>query len=292
MRVENPWELHCLFPDRDDFWTQSNLPELERSLLQKTPSIRTLTNLARVLNFQDKPQEAKKTLAQARELFLHSKNEEKNQDQLRLLIEEGRHLSLAMVVEKAHKLFLEAWLLAKDSPYDFFATEAAFLLSICLPPRFQEQWIDHAISKAKEKRDDAELWLGHLYLRKGWQLFDLRQYIEALSFFQSAWDLPHSSKERLDINRVKWSVAKTFRLLEQFKQALDLQIEIRDDFNQRNIQNGYVYWELAECFQRLDKANEAKKYFALAHLELSKNLWFSDNKTSELARMKEIGNKK
>jgi tetratricopeptide (TPR) repeat protein len=296
MRIESLHDLLGQFPDVDGFWTAKDINVAEgaiRGVLStqnedqlNLKTVEALIQLVRVLDLQKKPDEARVTLDQARQLFTMVDGPLRRRAEIRLLIEEGRHFSLAMTPVKAHSPLMQAWILASEVHEPFFAIEAALMLAMIQPPKSQNEWLQRALVLAENTGNlQAKLWLAQLYLIDGWRLFDLRRYEEALESFSKAAARPRDTGEMTDFMVIRWCVARVLRALNRTHEALEIQHEILAELNRTGKVNGHVFLEIAECFQLLEKTNDAKIYFESAHKELSANDWYSDNNGSELKRM-------
>src|SRR4051812_29692111 len=105
MRIESILELHGQFPDIDGFWASDDLAVIETTIRQALPAnfsdewnltqLEALTQLVRVLNLQGKIAEAREAPELARKLIM-SRTPKHLQSEIRLLLEEGRHLCINM----------------------------------------------------------------------------------------------------------------------------------------------------------------------------------------------------
>ena len=297
MRTQTVQDLYKQFPDIDGFWASDDLTVTESKIRQNIPNkpesawtpeeIGSLTQLARVQNLQEKNEEAKATLDRARTLFaLCPQNPARVRTEIRLLLEEGRHLWLARNPAKAQNIFSQAWTMANESNEPFFAIDAAIMLSLCQPKKFQNDWLQKALNMAETTTDEkAKLWLTQVYVLNGWHFFDFRRFDEALDSFNKALARPRGNGETSDLFMIRWCIGRTLRGLNRVAEALDVQTQIKTDLSIIGRVNGYVFLELAECLQLLQRAEEAKGFFELAYKDLSMNPWFSDNNPTELRRM-------
>jgi tetratricopeptide (TPR) repeat protein len=206
--------------------------------------------------------------------------------EIRLLLEEGRHLWLIRNPAKALNLFNQAWTLASTSGENFFAIDAAIMLSLCQPKKFQNEWLQKALSLAEESPDEqAKLWLTQLYILNGWHFFDFRRFEEAYDNFIKALDRPRGNGETSNVHMIRWCVGRALRGLNRITEALDIQTQIKTDLSILGQTNGHVFLEIAECLQLLQRVEEAKSFFELAYKDLSTDPWYSDNNGTELKRM-------
>jgi tetratricopeptide (TPR) repeat protein len=303
MRIESVRDLHGQFPDIDGYWGSDDLAAIEATIRSVVPTglegewspaaLDAVTQLVRVQNLQGKITEAKETLELARKLIMAIDPPKRVRLEIRLLLEEGRHLCLSMMPAKAQVHFNQAWNKATEATEVFLAIEAAVMLSISQPPKYQNEWLQSAITLA-EKTDvaQAKLWLAQLYLMDGWHAFDFRRFEDALRSFKQALDRPRERGEMTSVILIKWCIARVLRALGRTQEALEIQKELLIEVANEGKLNGHVFLEMAECLQLLRKSEEAKGYFEAAYKELSVNGWFSDNKSSELSRMQELYKKR
>jgi tetratricopeptide (TPR) repeat protein len=116
-------------------------------------------------------------------------------------------------------------------------------------------------------------------------LFDLRRFDEALLNFEKALARPRFAEDDEKIRTLQWSIARTLREVGRVKEAYDLLHVISAEQEKLGKVNGHVSLEIAECLQAQEKHQDAKIYFEKAHVELSLDPWYVDNKQAELARM-------
>jgi tetratricopeptide (TPR) repeat protein len=303
VRIESTHDLLGQFPDFDGFWEGVDPTTTESTIRSLLPSVTTgdwnsqalenLIQLARALDLQKKPTEAAQVLGQARELLSGLSDVQRGQAELRWLIEHGRHLFLAMTPSKAQTPFMQAWTIASQSNNVFFAIEAALMLAIIQPPKFQNEWLQRALHLAEQSEaPKAKLWLAQLYLMDGWRAYDFRRFDVAYESFQKALDRPREKGEMTDPITIRWCVAHTLRALNRIPEALEIQRELFTELKNIGRPTGYVSLEIAECLQLLQNTEEAKPYFETAYKELSINSWYSDNKSSELSRMQYLYKKR
>jgi tetratricopeptide (TPR) repeat protein len=88
-------------------------------------------------------------------------------------------------------------------------------------------------------------------------------------------------------------VARCLRSLEKYDEALDIQNELLQEFEEKQIeQDGYVFEELAELYLIKNNRYEAKKYFKLAYEYLSKDEWLKANEPERIKRLRKLGEQK
>lgn len=303
MRIESVRDLHSQFPDIDGYWASDDLVVTEATIRAALPTeiagewsmtaLDAITQLVRAQNLQGKSAEAKETLELARKLILALPPASRGHSEIRLLIEEGRHLCLSMMPSKAQAHFQQAWTMATAANDVFFAIEAAVMLSISQPPKFKNDWLQRAIELGEQTDiPQAKLWLAQLYLMDGWLAFDYRRFEDALRSFTLALKRPRDRGEMTSLILIRWCIARALRALDRNQEALDMQKELLAEVSGSGKPNGYIFLEIAECLQLLGKTAEAKTYFESAYKELSANGWYSDNNASELSRMQYLYKKR
>ncbi len=297
MRAITTQDIYKQFPDVDGFWADKTLSQTEFAIRetlhqqqsddQKLNRIETLTQLVRLLNILGNPSEAAATLKQAQDIIASCEpSAHRIRAEIRLALEHGRHLWLARNPARAQSFLNHAWTLATTNKEYFFAIDAALMLAITQPPKFQNEWINKALNLA-EKTDEpqAKLWLTHLYLVKGWQFFDFHRYDEALQNFTKAFERPRDKGVTTNLQVIRWSMARALRSLNKLSEALEIQNTLLVELSSAGQKNGFVLLEIAECLQLLQKTEEAKSFYESAYNELSADTWYLDNHKAELNRM-------
>jgi tetratricopeptide (TPR) repeat protein len=301
MRLEGLRDLLSQFPDVDGFWDSDDLGKTENLIREKLPtegqpwgpeSIVMLTLLARAQGLQGKLSDAGGLLIQVRDL-LNKNNLTKSQAEVRFFLEQGRFFGLSMNPPQSLLYFTQAWDLAASLGDIFFAIEAAVMLSISQPPKYQNQWLLKALEIAEQSDNElGKLWLPQLYVMEGWHSFDFRKFDGALDSFKKALAQPLAAKDATRTLGIKWSIGRTLRALNRLEEALELQRELLTELNAAGKTNGYVVLEIAENLQLMKKPEEAKANFEAAYKELSTHGWYSDNKASELSRIQHLSKKR
>jgi len=145
-----------------------------------------------------------------------------------------------------------------------------------------------------EKSDDqkARDWLGSLYNNMGWTFHDSGKLDDALEMFSKALDVREKKGDGTNIRVAKWNVARTYRSMKRLDEALKIQTNLEKEYEKTGKPSGYVFEELAELNLLAGKSEMAKKYFALAYAELSKDEWLKANEAKRLERLKEQAHSK
>jgi tetratricopeptide (TPR) repeat protein len=304
MRIESIHDALAFFPDLDGYWQPDNLAETEFQILSQlnhgstepmertAKSVELLTQLARAQGLLGKIPDAQSKLDQARVMMTELDIKMDSRTGLRWQLEQARVFCLSMTLAKAHELFLEVWNVATKTDQVFYAIDAALMLSTIRPPKYQNEWLQKAITLAATTKDEnAKLWMAQLLFLDGWHAFDFRQFEKALQSFDKALAEPFIMENENRSLPLKWSRARTLRALGRVPEALAIQEGILTKMTQSSKTNGHVYLEIAECQQLMKLHPEAKANFELAYAALSGDGWYSDNKTDELSRMKYLSKK-
>lgn len=301
MRIQSLHDLHFSFPDIDGYWNIQNLEKTEEKIREKLFSedsssnafqIETMTQLARLFGLQGKLKEAREFLIRADILLKELPSEEAIRPQTRYYLEEGRFYCLSMFPSRALDSFQKAWELSSKSPHlDILAIDAAYMLSITLPAKQGKEWLQIAVEKAENSKETfAQHWLSHLYMASGWQAFDMREFKRALEYFEKA---RRASKDenKLVMRTILWCMARCLRALSEPSKSLEIQQGIALALSEQGESNGYVFLEIAECYQALNQSEEARSYFELAYEKLKLNKWYSDNFNHDLSRIQKNSKK-
>ncbi len=245
-----------------------------------------LTQIARAQGMQGTFEEAHKTLNQVDSMLTDNLKTAK----IRYLLERGRVYNSSGNPDKSRALFLEAWNFGMDNQLDIYAIDAAHMMGIVEPSEKQLEWSLKAL-EVTEKTDDkrAKGWLGSLYNNIGWTYHDSGEYEKALKLFRKGLEWRKTQNNEQAIRIAKWSVGRCLRSLKKYYEALQIQNELLQEFEEKQLeQDGYVFEELAELYLIKNNQSEAKKYFKLAYEYLSKDEWLKANEPERLERIKKL----
>ena len=209
---------------------------------------------------------------------------------IRYLLERGRAHNSAGDIEAARPFFLDAWERARNAHQDYHAVDAAHMLGICEPEDASLLWNNRAMEAAEASGDPrAKGWLGALYNNTGWTYHDTGEYERALALFEKglAWRKERDDQQATQI--AKWAVARAKRSLGQTEEALAMQQNLLEEHELAGTSDGYVFEEIAECLLSLARPDEARPHFERAYVELSKDVWLTENEPERLERLKRLG---
>ncbi|MCK4653456.1 MAG: tetratricopeptide repeat protein [Candidatus Cloacimonetes bacterium] len=289
------------FPNFDSMWDYQNPKETEKKFKEILPMLKDspestydagyhaelLTQIARTQGMQGKFEEAHKTLDQVYSMLTANLKTAK----IRYLLERGRVYNSSGNSLKSRTFFLEAWNFVMDNLLDIYAIDAAHMMGIVEVPEKQLEWSLKAL-EVTERTDDkrAKGWLGSLYNNIGWTYHDSGEYEQALELFQKGLEWRKTRNNEQATRIAKWNVGRCLRSLKKNDEALQIQNELLQEFEEKQIeQDGYVFEELAELYLIKNNQSEAKKYFKLAYEYLSKDEWLEANEPDRIKRLKKLG---
>ncbi len=247
--------------------------------------LQLITQIARTQGLQRKFSEAHETLNQV-ESHLDSAEAVV---EVRYLLERGRVHNSSQQPEQAKPLFESAWERAKAAGEENYAVDAAHMLAIVEEGQAALEWNERAMAFAEAAQDPAaRRWLGTLYNNIGWTYHDQGEYQKALILFEKAlaWFTENGGPVPQRIAR--WTVARTYRSLGRIEEALAAQQKLLEDLEAAQETDGFVFEELAECHLVLKHTDDAKKYFALAHEQLSKDEWLTKSEPERIQRLSDL----
>lgn len=277
--------------DFDQLWDYDQPEATERRFRDLLPAAEAsadrayhaelLTQIARTLGLQGRFDEAHAVLDEAAALL----SDQMATARVRYLLERGRALRSSGRREEARPLFLQAWELGLANGEDSYATDAAHMVALVEPDSAQQlAWNLKALDLA-ERSPKARRWLGSLYNNIGWTYADAGRYDEALAIFERAVSFRMEQGAPDPIRIARWCVAKMLRLLGRVEEALALQQELRQQVDPSAGEGGFIFEELGECLLQLNRAAEARPYFAEAYRLLSADRWLANDEPDRLRRL-------
>ena len=282
-------------PDFDALWDYSLPDETEarfREVLLQIPEdepafLELLTQIARAQGLQRKFEKAHQTLDQVERRL----GEVSSRPRVRYLLERGRVLASSGDPEKGRACFEEALKAAQRLSEDFYAVDAMHMLALIAPPEESLKLNLQAIQMAEaSEQEKAQNWLGSLYNNTGWSYHGLGNYAAALEIFEKAEVWQRAKGQVYETRIAQWSVARTLRSLGLAEEALAKQMALKHEWESEGVErDGFVFEEIGECLLLLNRAEEARRYFAKAYEILSQDPWLAEQEPERLARMKSLG---
>ncbi|MEA2096545.1 MAG: tetratricopeptide repeat protein [Candidatus Cloacimonadota bacterium] len=247
-----------------------------------------LTQIARTQGLQGKFNQAHTTLDSVKNML----TDNMKTAFIRYLLERGRVFNTSGEWEISKPILLKAYEFGVENDLDIYTLDAAHMMGIVEPPDKQLGWSLKALKIAEETSDtNCKGWLGPLYNNIGWTFHDLKEYDQALSFFQKGYDWRLSVDDEQGARIAKWAIGRCLRSLGKNDEALKSQKELLTELEEKKLpKDGYVFEELAEIYFVKGNNELAKKNFKLAYEELSKDRWLIANQPERLSRLKKLGN--
>ncbi|MCF7807688.1 MAG: tetratricopeptide repeat protein [Candidatus Marinimicrobia bacterium] len=209
---------------------------------------------------------------------------------IRYLLERGRIYNSAQNPELSLSFFMEAWELGLKEGADYYAVDAAHMMGTAASPDVQLEWNEKAVELAEKSQDPrAKEWLGSLYNNIGWTYHGNGEFNKALDAFNKTYDWYASKNDLKFMQIAKWSAARTHRSLGNIDIALEMQTTLARDMATSGEEDGYVYEEIAECFQGMGEPEKARPYFLKAWKILSQDPWLQQNESERLERLNALG---
>lgn len=276
--------------DIDEFWEYSDPAASETRFRAALDSARgdlrleLLTQIARTFSLRSRFEEAHGVLNDV-ERQLTGAGARPN---VRYLLERGRTFNSNGEKDKARELFIQAWEQAQQARLDGLAVDAAHMVAITYSGSSEAiDWNHQGLVIARGSRDPkAKGLIPAMLNNSAWDLHQMERFEEALSLFEEAqaeWTA-RGKPERIQI--AKWSVARCFRSLERYEEALEIQRALEAEHKEAGTTDGYVFEEIAENLALMGRNEEARPYFELAYLDLGKDEWFVKNEPERLANLK------
>jgi len=251
-----------------------------------TPHAELLSQLARERGVQGRLSEAHRALDEAE--CLAGPGPEAMRARLRVRLERGRLHAQAGDPATARACFLEAWELARACGEDFHAIDAAHMLAI-VDREESLTWGDRALRFAEgSMQADAKRWLGTLHHNLGVTWLELGDPAPAARHLRLAIVDYEARGDRPGVRTARCYLARALRLLERPAEALAMLLGDAGPTGQDPL-DGLVHAELGECLLALDRAADARPYFARAHHLLSRQPPVAARNQEWLQHLAELG---
>lgn len=273
--------------DIEAAWNFEDLQESERrfrALLGQcesdVESACVLTQLARVHGLQGDFEKARELLEEARALA----KGEPSAATIRIHLETGRVLNSSGDPAAARPEFETAFALAEALEEEFLAVDAAHMIAIVETPENAIAWNERALQLASSAADPkAKKWKASLHNNLGWTYHDLGDFEKALFHFQEGLQERLASGTPTTVRIAKWCVGRCLRSLGKLEEALTVQTSLAED--PASAEDGFVSEEIAECLYALNRTEESRSHFELAHALLSKQSWLVSSEPQRLERL-------
>jgi tetratricopeptide (TPR) repeat protein len=208
---------------------------------------------------------------------------------VRVILERGRIHNSSGNPAAARPCFLAALARAEHAALDFYAVDAAHMLGIIEPKEEGLEWNGIAMRMAEASSDErTKGWLGSLMNNTAWIYFDMGEFTKSIELFEKDYAYRLSRNRPAEARIARYSIGKTMRALKRTEEALVLQLALNEEFVAVREEDGFVKEEIGECLLALDRAEEAKSWFAKAHALLAQDIWLSRNEPERIARLKKL----
>ncbi|HEX5863325.1 MAG TPA: tetratricopeptide repeat protein [Casimicrobiaceae bacterium] len=209
---------------------------------------------------------------------------------IRYLLERGRVFNSSRQPQKAVPLFEDALTLARTAGEDFLAIDAAHMLGIAAPAEQRLQWNLQAVAMTEKTGDvRSRRWLASLYNNIGWTYHERGDYASALAYFEKAVPAWEARGEPQSVRIARWSVARAYRSLGRYDEALAIQRQLALEGATTNAPDGYVYEELGELLLAKGEPAAARPNFARAFELLGGDAGLKANEPERLERLRRLG---
>lgn len=280
--INSPVEENIFSADIDALWdygdpvaSEGRFRELLATVSSRASGDEVRTQIARSLGLQRRFDEALQELEKV--------NDDSVTVRVRKALEWGRVLNSSGRPAEAVPWFETALRESEGVPeLEFYHVDAAHMLGIAAAIEDRLNWNLRAIDLARSASDDrARGWLGSLLNNTGWSLHDLGRFEEAHALFVEALEYRRNHGTPTTIRIAQWCVGRSLRSLGRFDEAFAIQTALVNAGDEE----GYAHEEMGELLLLLDRADEAKPYFAVAHERLAKDSWLSANEPDRIARL-------
>lgn len=193
--------------------------------------IELLTQIARTEGLQGNFDKAHKILNETESLL----TPDMPIPQIRYWLERGRTFNSSGERETAVTLFKQAYDLGQQvgKPADFYTIDAAHMLGIAMPTTDEQlEWNLTALQLIEKTAvTRAQKWRGSLLNNVGWMYHDKGDFQKALNMFEQAleWHQQHMQDKPDRIRIAKWCIARTYRSLERYEEALNMQETLAEE---------------------------------------------------------------
>ncbi len=168
--------------------------------------------------------------------------------QLRYLLERGRAFNSSGEVERARRLFIQAWERAEPSGQEGLAVDAAHMAAITLAGTPEaEVWTRRGLELARASQDPKAISLLPALLNNhAWDLHEMGRHEDALGVFQQALEAWTARGKPEQVRIARWSMARCLRSLERHDEAMAILRELEAEWEAIRSPDPFVFDELAE----------------------------------------------
>ena len=244
------------------------------------------TQLARSLGLQGRFDEGHLTLDQ-----VDADHPADDRVRVRSRLERGRLLRSGGDPHAAKAPLEGAWELARVLGEDGLAVDAAHMLALVDAPPGEATWHERALELADTSPSPAaRKWRGSLWNNIGWARFEAGDREAALAAFETALAARREQGQPKETRIAEWCVARCLRALGRPAEALAIQERLAaETASVGESEDGYGSEEIAECLLELDRAEEARPYFARAAELLGADAYLAEHEPDRVERLRRLG---
>ena len=275
-------------PDFDKLWDYNDAAATERKFRELLPAAQKsgdasyhaqlLTQIARTQGRQGRFDDAHATLDSVEKML----RDDMKLARARYLLERGRVFNSSGQPAKAMPLFEQAWKAAEEAKTPRYAVDAVHMLAIAAPtPREQIDWNLRGIAMV-EADPSQKGWRHALYNNLGESYAKAGEYAKALEAFEKLAAINDN-----DMYTMK-DQARMLRLLGQVDRATAIIRPIHERLEKSGKSDGWISEEYAECLLAVDRADEARPHFRIAHDLLKDDPWVVKNDPAKLQRLERL----
>lgn len=158
----------------------------------------------------------------------------------------------------AREAFLKAFALAKEAKFDSLALDALHMMAfVDNQPEELLAWNLKTLAFVQASSDpEAKKWEGSVHHNVGYGLHQVGRFTEALKHFELSKLAREKHGDASGARISRWMTAWTLRSLEQYQEAIEIQLQLEQECEAVGMPDPYVFEELATLFSIL--GDEAK----------------------------------
>lgn len=166
---------------------------------------------------------------------------------------------------QARDAFGRAFSLAKTERLDYLAIDALHMMAfVDTEPTEQLKWDMEALAYMEgSQQAEAKKWEGSLRNNVGYALYLQKRYNEALQEFERSREARERDGSERGVRIAKWMMASTYRAMEHYPKALEIQLELEREWQDAGEVDPYVFEELEALYRVMGDHARAEHYAAL-----------------------------
>jgi len=164
--------------------------------------------------------------------------------------------------EMGRVAYMNAFECAKAAKLDYLAVDALHMMTMVDPaPEAQIEWNHKALEYMEHSdQEDAKKWEGSLRYNLGYALHLAGRYEDALAESERSIDAYERAGRPKDVRYTKWMIAWTYRAMERYTEALEIQLALEKEWTAEGVKPKYVIEELAHIYRAMGDEAKAADY--------------------------------